>query len=119
MLAPRGTSLLVGLVVGSLLVGAYDVACYLRDAEPASPFSAYWPMLFSILLALWIAEDSKGRVNIYRPFEFAFLVYFFSVFYLPYYMWRTRGGIGIAAAAALIPLAFLGPLLVWSIYVAG
>ena|SRR5438309_92535 len=118
MTTRRGLPFLLGLIVGSIVVAAYDVVCYLREAEPGSPFSAYWPVLFSILLALWIEEDSKGRANIYRPFEFSFLIYFFSGFYAPYYLWRTRGGVGVAAAVALVPLAFLGPLLAWSIYLA-
>lgn len=115
----RGLALLVGLVVGSLLVGVYDAACYLRDIDPAHPFSAYWPLLFSILLAAWIDQDSVGRANIYRPFEFSFLAYLLSVLYAPYYLWRTRGGAGVAAAIALVVLAFLGPLLMWGIYLAG
>jgi hypothetical protein len=119
MAKTRGFALLLALVVGSCLVAAYDVVCYLRDADPVNPFSIYWPVLFSVLLALWIAEDSKGRSNIYRPFEFSFLVYFWSLFYLPYYLWRTRGRGGIVAAAAILPLAFLGPLIVWVMYVAG
>jgi hypothetical protein len=114
----RGSPFLLGLVVGSFIVAAYDVTCYLREAEPVNPFSTYWPLLFSVLVALWIDEDSRGRENIDRPFEFSFLVYFFSLFYVPYYLWRTRGPVGIAAAVVLLPLAFLGPLLTWGIYAA-
>jgi len=121
MAKTRGTPLLFGLIAGSLLVGAYQAAFYWCDLEPASAFSRYWPFLFSVLLALWIDEDSRGRPNVYRPFDFTFLVYFTSIFYAPYYLWRSRGlrGLrGVAASVGLMALPFLGTLLAMVIYVA-
>ena len=118
MAKTRGTPLLFGLIAGSILVGAYEAVVYWYDAEPASAFSHYWPFLFSILLALWIEEDSRGRPNVYRPFDFSFLIYFTSIIYAPYYLWRTRGMRGAAASLGLVVLPFLGTLLAMVIYVA-
>jgi hypothetical protein len=114
----RGSPLLFGLVAGSLLVGACEGLIFWCDAEPSSAVSRSWPFLFSILLALWIDQDSRGRSNIYRPFDFSFLVYFVSILYAPYYLWRTRGVKGAVASVGLVALPFLGTLLAMVIYVA-
>jgi hypothetical protein len=114
----RGAPLLFGLIAGSVLVGVYEAAFYWHDLEPASAFSRYWFVLFSVLLALWIEQDSRNRPNVYRPFDFAFLIYFTSIFYAPYYLWRTRGLRGALASVGLVALPFLGTLLAMVIYVA-
>lgn len=114
----RGSSLLVGLVAGSLIVGIDQAVFYWCRVEPTNALSFYWPFVFSILLALWIDQDSRGRTNVYRPFDFSFLIYFTSIFYAPYYLWRTRGARGAVAAIGLVALAFLGSLLAMAIHVA-
>jgi hypothetical protein len=118
MAKARGIPLLFGLIAGSLLVGVHQAVFYWRDLESASALSHYWPFLFSILLALWIDEDSRGRSNVYRPFDYRFLIYFTSIFYAPYYLWRTRGLRGAVASVGLVALPFLGTLLAMVIYVA-
>lgn len=118
MAQTRGIPLLFGLIAGSLLVGVYEAVFFWSGEVPASAFSRCWSFLFSILLALWIDEDSRGRTQIYRPFDFPFLVYFISIFYAPYYLWRTRGTKGAVASLGLVILPFLGPLLAVPVLVA-
>jgi hypothetical protein len=114
----RGTPLLFGLIAGSLIVGLDQAVFYWCGVEPTNALSMYWPFIFSILLALWIEQDSRGRSNVYRTFDFGFLVYFTSIFYAPYYLWRTRGKKGAVAAIGLVSLAFLGSILAMAIHVA-
>ena len=72
MAPTRPNSLLLGLIVGSVLVGVYDALFYWRGLEPASVVSALWPYAFAVLLVLWLEQDSRTRPAIYRPFEFSY-----------------------------------------------
>lgn len=118
MTSLRLSPLLIGLIVGSGLVGVYDAVIYWRGAADASVVSNLWPFVFAVLLAMWLEEDSRGRPEIYRPFEFGYLLFFLWLPYLPYYLWRTRGMKGLLLLVGLVLLAFLSPLLTWGIYLA-
>jgi len=111
-------TLLFGLVAGSVLVGIRDAAFYVRDVDPARPLGSLWQVLFVVLLVLWLESDSRGRPDIHRPFDFRFLVFIYWIPYLPYYLWRTRRGLGVLLFAGFLGLFFLGPLLMWGIYLA-
>ena len=111
-------TLLLGLLAGSVLMGLYEALFYWRGVEPASVFISVWPFVFVVLLVLWLEEDSRLRPNIYRPFEFGYLLFFLWLPYLPYYLWRTRGWAGLLMFVGFVALAFLGQLLMWGIYVA-
>ncbi len=66
--------------------------------------------LFVVLLVLWVDADSKGRQNIYRPYEFGQLILLYWLPYLPFYLWRTRRVLGILMFVGFIILFFLGYL---------
>jgi len=118
MAPTRSNALLLGLVVGSVLVGVYDALLYWRGGDAASVASTLWPSVFAVLLVLWLEQDSRARPGIYRPFEFGYLLLFLWLPYLPYYLWRTRGKRGLAMLVGIFVLAFLSQLLVWIVYVA-
>jgi hypothetical protein len=70
-------------------------------------------IFYLICLVLWIEIDSKSHPNIARPFDYGFLLYVFWLPYLPYYLWRTRGALGL-----LMSLGFLSlPMLGWTVQV--
>lgn len=102
------TLYLLALVTGSLLLSTVEVLTYWRDVEPSSPIIAAWPVIFVALLVLWVVEDSKEKSEIYKPFEFGFLVFIWAIPYLPYYLWRTRRFRGVLLLAGLVLLYFLG-----------
>jgi hypothetical protein len=109
-------SLLLGLVAGSVLVGIYDAAFYWRGMEPARPLGALWQVVFAVLLVLWLENDSRGRPEIDRPFDFRFLAFIYWMPYLPYYLWRTRRAAGMLLLTGFLVLFFLRQLLMWGIY---
>jgi hypothetical protein len=115
----RAITYLVALVAGSVLVGAYDALTFWRNVESTSQVAAAWPLLFILLLALWISEDSKSYPVIQKPFEFSFLVFLFAVPYLPYYLWRTRRAKGVVMLAAFVALYFSGYLAQLLLYALG
>lgn len=118
-LLPRpkvSTFYLLALLIGSLLVSSVEVLSYWRDVEPSSPIVAAWPVIFLVLLVLWVVEDSKAQPGIEKPFEFEFLVFIWAIPYLPYYLWRTRRWNGIGLLAAFVLLYFLGYLGQWAVY---
>ena len=102
------TLYLLAMVVGSLLVATVEVLAYWRDVELSSPVVDAWPVIFLVLLVLWVVEDSKAQPGIEKPFEFGFLVFIWAIPYLPYYLWRTRRLKGIWMLVGLVLLYFLG-----------
>ena len=110
------TLYLLALVIGSLLVATVEVLAYWRDVEPSSPIVAAWPVIYWVLLVLWVVEDSKTQPNIEKPFEFEFLVFIWAVPYLPYYLWRTRRWRGMWLLTGLAALYFLGYFGQWAVY---
>ena len=114
----RASGYFAALIVGSVIVAAYQAFVYAHGAVPTSRFAFAWPYIFLILLVLWVAEDSKSRPVIYKPFEYGFLVLLLWLPYLPYYLWRTRRYRGLALLAAFIALYFLGFFAMWVVYIA-
>ena len=112
------TRLLLTLVVISVLVAAYEAVLYWFDVEPMGSVRSVWNFVFVILLVLWVDADSKDYPQIYRPFEYGYLVLLLWILYLPYYLWRTRGCSGLLLLGGLVTLYSLGYLLQWAIYVA-
>lgn len=114
----RPNALLLALVVGSMLVGAYDALVYWHDVEPVSVVSKLWPFVFAVLVAMWLEADSRGRPEIDRPFEFSYLLFFIWLPYLPYYLWRTRGRRGLMLLVGFLVLAFLSQLFMGALHFA-
>lgn len=110
------TLYLLALVAGALLVSSVEVLTYWRDVELSSPIVDAWPVIFLVLLVLWVVEDSKTQPNIEKPFEFEFLVFIWAVPYLPYYLWRTRRWRGMWLLTGLAALYFLGYFGQWAVY---
>ena len=71
-----------------------------------------------ILVGMWVDADSRGRPNIYRPYEYGWLVYVYWIPYIPYYLWRTRGAKGLLLFVVLLAVLFSAEIVQWLIYVA-
>ena len=74
----------------SVAVTAYEALAYYHGGEVGRSFYLVWALVSNLLLLLWLNLDSKGRAEIYRPYEFSFLVLLVWFPYLPYYLSRTR-----------------------------
>ncbi len=98
-----------------IIDAVYESLYYLRGQPSGS--AAGVVMLSTILLTMWADADSKEHADrIYRPYDFGFLVLLFLWLYLPYYLWRTRGGRGLAILAGLASfalLSYVAPLLIY------
>ena len=79
------------------------------DTNPATDSLRY--SLCIVLLVLWIEADSQDYPQITRPFDYGFLVYLFWLPYFPYYLWRTRGPLGLLMFPGFLVLLLLGPLI--------
>jgi len=112
------TWLVLTLVAVSVLVATYEAVLYWFDVEPTGSVLSVWNFVFVILLVLWVDADSKDYPQIYRPFEYGYLVLLLWILYLPYYLWLTRGVAGLLLLGGLVTLYSLGYLLQWVIYVA-
>jgi hypothetical protein len=89
------TTYLAGLVAGSVLVAAYEALAYWREVESTSAVAAAWPVVFLLILVLWIIEDSKAFPAIQKPFEYGFLVFMPSMLRADFWT-RKRNNIEVA-----------------------
>lgn len=71
--------------------------------------------LYVFFLVLWIDADSKERPYIVRPFDYGLFLYLFWLPYLPYYLWRTRGAIGLLMLTGFLLLFSLDLLTVLAV----
>lgn len=110
--------LLLAIAVLSLVVGGYEAALFSMGRFVGLPFQTMWSLVFLVLLVLWVDSDCRERKNIYRPFEFGFLVFLFWLPYLPYYLLRTRRAWGLLSLLGFVVLFYSGYLLEWVVYLA-
>lgn len=113
---PIALTILITTVCLAGLAGCADAALYHRNGEGAERLSLVWTPVFRILVAMWIEADSRGHPEVYRPYDFGFLIYAMWPLYLPYYLMRTRGCWGLAwfmGFAALYLLSWALKLVIW------
>jgi hypothetical protein len=79
-----------------------------NDLDAKSTTASFASVLFVMLLVLWVAADSRDHPQIVRPFDYGLLLYIFWLPYLPYYLWRTRGPLGLLMFAGFLILLSLG-----------
>jgi hypothetical protein len=107
------------IVVLSCIVAAYQTFVFYIGLETSDDFEELWNLSFVGLLVTWIYVDGENRPEIYRPsFDYGLFVFAAWIFYLPYYLIRTRGRSGWLWTLGLIVLAFLGPFLQLLIHLA-
>lgn len=109
--------ILLSIIGLSILIGGYEAIMYANGFEISQGLHFIYGAVFLVLLALWVHEDSKTYPNIYRPFEYGYLVFIFYIPYIPYYLIKTRGWLlGIGLLTGLFILYNTGYFLVWIIY---
>lgn len=107
------------IVAVSCLVAVYQAALFYLGSQTSQAFDKAWGFAFVGLLAFWVDADSRDRSNIYRPsFDLGFFIFIVWIFYLPYYLIRTRGRLGWLWLLGLGVLVYLGTLLQWAVYAA-
>jgi hypothetical protein len=84
---------------------------------PSTPVAADLAGILSVfLIALWIDADSRDYPQVGRSFDYGSLVLIFWLPYLPYYLWSTRGAVGLFMFAGFLGLSWLGFFVQLSIY---
>jgi hypothetical protein len=69
-----------------------------------------WSLEFPTSLAIWVRLDRRNR-NLNLPFEFDAFVFFGWPLFLPYYLYRTRGKMGLIIMATVYTLYILPDLM--------
>jgi hypothetical protein len=107
-------------LIGISMISALLEGLFYWHGMPSAPASSTGASVLSvILIALWIDADSKVRPDVARCFDYGFLVTMFWLPYLPYYLWRTRGTVGLLTFAGflgLLSMGFLVQLLIYSLF---
>jgi hypothetical protein len=112
----RKTWYLIGFFLSCTLSAAHEMLMYWRDTDPGDGTGLMTRFVAVLFLVLWVESDSRGRSNIYRPFEFGYLLLFLWLPYLPYYLWKTRRWRGMALLGAFVVSLFAGYLGRWVLY---
>jgi hypothetical protein len=102
----------------SALTALYAALAYWHDIGPSEPLLSLSTFASAVLVGMWVDADSRGRTNIYRPFEYGWLVYVYWLPYVPYYLWRTRGAKGVLLFGVLLLFLLLSWLVQWVLYLA-
>jgi len=110
--------LLLVLVALSILVSIYEGLLYWYDLETSESLLQVCHFIFIVLLVFWVDSDSKDHPEIYRPYEYRYLMFLFWPVYLPYYFCRTRGAFGLLALSGFAGLFLMSYLVQWVIYAA-
>lgn len=103
----------------AVAVALYQATAFHHGYQASDDFERAWGYVFALLLAFWVDEDSRGRAEVYRPsFDLGLFICLIWIFYLPFYLVRTRGVRGWLWIVGLFSLAFLGTLFQWLVYAA-
>lgn len=110
--------LLASLVVLGVFVGVIEAAAFSQDDYASDHAIRLWEFVYFIVLASWVDVDSRVQPRIYKPFQFGWLVLLYLPVYLPYYLVRTRGAMGVVFLLGFVALLYLGPLLLLGMWAA-
>ncbi len=105
-------------VLLSLAVGIHQAALSCFGFELGEPMRYVWAAVSLLLIIFWVELDCREHKEIYRPFEFGFLLLLFWLPFLPYYLVRTRGAYGVLWLLGLVGLAYVGDALEWLVRLA-
>jgi hypothetical protein len=103
-------------VLLSLAVGIYQAVLFSLGLELGRLLQFIWAAVAMLLIIFWVELDCREHREIYRPFEFGFLLLLFWLFFLPYYLLRTRRAYAALWLLGFIGLASFGYLLEWLIH---
>ena len=112
--------LVVGLVLLAVISAIYAGIMYWEGYESSERLFTVWETLFVLFLVWWVELDSRERAEIYRPYEYGFLVLIYWGLYVPYYFIQTRKLKGVLVIIALVLLfeaSYIVPYIIY--YVAG
>jgi hypothetical protein len=111
------TWILGGMVTVSVLMALYEGVLSWHGLEGRPALLSLCGTVFVYLLVLWVDTDAKEHPEIYRPFEYGYLVLLWWVPYVPYYLWRTRGAVGLLMFLGFTALYLMAFLIQWLVYV--
>jgi hypothetical protein len=117
-MALRSRTVLSVYILLSIAFGIYEAVLFSVDYEVTEQLQVVWEVVALLLVIFWVELDSREHKEIYRPFEFGFLLLIFWIVYLPYYLYRTRRAFAGLWLVGLIGLSNLGYALSWLVYLA-
>ena len=114
----RKSDYLMAFCALSVLTAVYGGITFWYEVRTSEPLLSLSTFISAILVGMWVDADSRGRPNIYRPYEHGWLIYVYWIPYVPYYLWRTRGAIGVLQFGGLLFLLLSWWIVQWLIYIA-
>ncbi|MBU6952106.1 hypothetical protein [Hahella sp. HN01] len=106
------------LIALSILYALFQAYLNLQGVDVSDSTDTVWSLVFASLVALWVSKDPK-RQYFKAPFEFHAFIFFLWPFTLPYYLVKTRGGVGVAQYLGFLGmklLSFFGGVAIYFYY---
>lgn len=107
--------IILSLLFLCLGVSIVEVSLNLKGKELSDSAATVWAIVFIVLVAMWVQDDSRGK-DFDKPFDFGLFLYLFLPFLLPYYLIKTRGFEGVVTFfgfAAIYWLPFFSGLIAY------
>ncbi len=98
------------------MVGFYQAILFYLGHMVGHALFVMWSLVSLWFIVFWVELDCREQKDVHRPFEFGFLLLVSWPFYLPYYLFRTRGAYAILWLLGFVCLSLLGYVLEWCIY---
>jgi hypothetical protein len=95
---------LIALIVLTAIYTVGLTTLWAHGLGPTETIQSLWTLGFQLILALWIRADRYAQ-GFNTPYDFDAFVFFAAVFVVPYYLYRTRGGLGLVVFAGIMGLA--------------
>jgi hypothetical protein len=112
---PIKSRYLIAFIMMTVMSAIYQSVIFWLDVPTSERLVLLCEFSCVFMLVMWVDADSRGRSNIYRPYEFGQLVLLFWLPYLPFYLWRTRRWVGLLMLAGFLCAFSLGNLVVLAI----
>ncbi|ABC32216.1 hypothetical protein HCH_05556 [Hahella chejuensis KCTC 2396] len=103
------------LISLSILYALFQAYLNLQGFDVSNSTDMLWSFVFAALIALWVSKEPKRQL-FKAPFEFHAFIFFLWPVTLPYYLIKTRGGIGIVQYLGFLGMKLLSFFLGLAVY---
>jgi hypothetical protein len=109
-----GIFLIPLIALAAIYTVGLSIAMKTRRFDLPEKSKGFYALFFSLFIIWWVGIDRRRR-GLSVPFDFDFLVYLTWPFMIPYYLFRTRGRMGIFYALVLFGL-YIAPTVVAALF---
>jgi glucose dehydrogenase len=90
---------------------------FFTEEWPAEHLTTVYQLVIILLSVIFVERENRRFQHVYHPYELGLLIWIFWPVFLPYYLVKTRGKIGILMFGGLIAILLVqsAVFLVWDV----